>query len=81
LEREKIGLTISQKGDIVYNMMTENDLLRVMGNKNKIERLINNAVTACKNASSDWAKNYWFGVWKELCHKYGRTDLYNKHLH
>ena len=62
-------------------MITNDDIIRVMGDKKKIERLINNAVMACKNSTSDWAKNYWFGVWKELCHKYGRTDLYNKDLH
>ena len=26
------------------------------------DRRIKNAETACRNARTDWAKNYWFGV-------------------
>jgi len=62
-------------------MMTETDIYRLIGNKTKIENLINNAVKACKNSTSDWAKNYWFSVFEKLCKKYDRSDLYRKHLH
>jgi hypothetical protein len=62
-------------------MMTLNDIERITNSKEKVERLINNAVTACKNAKTDWAKDFWFGVFTKLCTKYKRTDLYNKHLH
>ena len=62
-------------------MITENDIYRLLGDKIKIEKLINNAVTACKNSETDWSKQFWFNVFKKLCWKYDRTDLYNKHLH
>ena len=62
-------------------MMDTVDLERIMGNKLETERKINAVMLTCKNATSDWAKDYWFNVWKKLCQKYGRTDLYNAHLH
>ena len=62
-------------------MMTKEDIHRLIGDKTKVEKLISNAVETCKNAQTDWAKNYWFGVWKKLCEKYGREDLYRKDLH
>ena len=62
-------------------MITENDIYRLLGDKIKIEKLINNAVTACKNSETDWSKQFWFNVFKKFCWKYDRTDLYNKHLH
>ena len=65
----------------MYIMMTLNDIERITNTDKKIERLINNAVKACKGSTSDWAKDYWFGVFEKLCTKYKRTDLYNKHLH
>lgn len=49
--------------------------------KNNIERLINNAATACKNSTTNWSKDFWFNTFKTLCKKYDRPDLYNKHLH
>ena len=65
----------------MISMITKSDLKRLYGEKETQERLINNAVDACKRAQSDWAKDYWFGVFKTLCEKFKRTDLYNKHLH
>ena len=62
-------------------MITLNDIERITNSKEKVERLINNAVTACKNAKTDWAKDFWFGVFTKLCRKYKRMDLYRKHLH
>ncbi len=62
-------------------MITETDIERITNSKVKVERLINNAVTACKSAETDWSKNYWFGVFTKLCKKYNRSDLYNKHIH
>jgi len=60
-------------------MLTNEDLARVM-NSHQVKR-IDKASKACKNAESDWAKNFWFNVWKTLCQKYGRYDLYLKDLH
>ena len=34
---------------------------------------INKASKALSKADSDWAKKYWFKVWKDLCLKYKRT--------
>jgi len=60
-------------------MMSEIDIQRILNNKDV--KLINNAMKACKNAETNWAKDFWFNVWKTLCQKYGRMDLYNKDLH
>ena len=54
---------------------------RLTGDKSKIERLINNAVSACKRSRTDWSKNFWFKTFHTLCKKYDRMDLYNKNLH
>ena len=60
-------------------MMTNIDLKRIL-NSDKV-RLIDNAKKACANSETNWAKNYWFNVWKTLCQKFGRMDLYHKDLH
>ena len=44
-------------------------------------RLINNALDRCKNAQSNWAKNFWFNVWKKLVQKYGTRREYELNLH
>ncbi len=62
-------------------MITSEDIKRIYNNHNKIERLINNAISACKKAESDDWKELWHGVFVKLCKKYNRSDLYNKHLH
>ncbi len=36
-------------------------------------RAIKKASTALSKAESNWAKKYWFKVWKDLCLKYKRT--------
>ena len=43
-------------------------------------RRINNAEVTCKNATTDWAKNYWYNVFK-LCKKYGCDDYFRKTIH
>ena len=63
------------------SMITIDDINRLYGGKETQERLINSAAKARSNAQSDWAKNFWFSVFSKLCKKFGRTDLYNKHLH
>ena len=52
----------------MYNMISEN--LK--------DRRINNAETACRNARTDWAKNFWFGVFSKLCTMYNREDYFRK---
>ena len=44
-------------------------------------RRINNAEVTCKNALSDWAKNYWYNVFQKLCKKYGCEDYFRKTIH
>ena len=44
-------------------------------------RRINNAETTCKNATTDWAKNYWYNVFAKLCKKYGCDDYFRKTIH
>ena len=62
-------------------MITETDIERITNSKVKVERLISNAVTACKRAQTEWSKDYWFGVFTKLCKKYNRSDLYNNNIH
>ena len=62
-------------------MITEADIYRLLSDKNKVEKLITNAMIACKRSTTDWSKDYWFGVFEKLCKKYERTDLFNKYLH
>jgi len=44
-------------------------------------RRINNAEVTCKNATTDWAKNYWYNVFQKLCKKYGCEDYFRKTIH
>ena len=44
-------------------------------------RRINNAEKTCKNATTDWAKNYWYNVFQKLCKKYGCEDYFRKTIH
>ena len=52
----------------MYNMISE---------KLKDKR-INNAETACRGAKTDWAKNFWFGVFSKLCKMYNREEYFRK---
>ena len=44
-------------------------------------RRINNAEVTCKNATTNWAKNYWYNVFQKLCKKYGCEDYFMKTIH
>ena len=44
-------------------------------------RRINNAEITCKNATTDWAKNYWYNVFSKLCKKYDCMDYFRKVIH
>jgi len=44
-------------------------------------RRINNAENRCKNAMTDWSKNYWYNVFQKLCKKYGCEDYFRKTIH
>tara|TARA_A100001015_G_scaffold156329_1_gene173476 strand:+ start:119 stop:295 length:177 start_codon:yes stop_codon:yes gene_type:complete len=42
------------------------------------DRRIKNAETACRNARTDWAKDFWYNVFFKLCKKYGREDYFRR---
>ena len=42
------------------------------------DRRIKNAEKACRDSVTDWAKNFWFGVFSKLCKKYDREDYFRK---
>ena len=42
------------------------------------DRRIKNAETACRNARTDWAKDFWYNVFSILCKKYDREDYFRK---
>jgi len=42
------------------------------------DRRIKNAEMACRDSLSDWAKNYWYNVFKKLCVMYNREDYFRK---
>ena len=44
-------------------------------------RRISNAENTCKNATTDWAKNYWYNVFAKLCRKYNCEDYFRKVIH
>ncbi len=62
-------------------MIHESDVNRVRGDMMIQEKRIMGAMNTCKNSTNDWAKNFWFNVFSELCKKYNRMDLYNKFIH
>jgi len=45
------------------------------------DRRIKNAEKACANSISDWAKSYWFEVFRKLCKKYDRMEYFRKTIH
>ena len=64
-------------------MLTTIDIKRLQLPKltpDKIRR-INNAEVTCKNATTNWAKNYWYNVFQKLCKKYGCEDYFRKTIH
>ena len=47
--------------------------------KDMIEvRRILNAERACKNATSDWGKKFWYNTFKKLCEKYDKMTYFNQ---
>ena len=42
------------------------------------DRRIKNAETACRNARTDWAKDFWYNVFSKLCKMYDRKEYFRK---
>mgnify|MGYP001442646698 FL=1 len=63
--------------------MTKSDILIIMTKPTKElqTRRIKKAEEACKRATTDWSKNYWFSVFQKLCEKYGQMDYFRKQIH
>jgi len=64
-------------------MITNEDIKRL--NLPKLSpvqiRRISNAETTCKNATTNWSKNYWYNVFQKLCEKYDAVDYFRKKIH
>ena len=55
---------------MVYNVVMISEKLK--------DKRIKSAETACRNARTDWAKDYWFGVFSKLCKMYNRENHFRK---
>ena len=42
------------------------------------DRRIKNAEKACRESTTDWAKDFWYNVFSKLCEKYDRMDYFRK---
>jgi len=42
------------------------------------DKRIVNAEIACRDAKTDWAKNFWYNVFSKLCKMYDREDYFRK---
>ena len=42
------------------------------------DKRIKNAEKMCRDSITDWAKNYWYNVFKKLCVMYNREDYFRK---
>ena len=64
-------------------MLTTIDIKRLQLPKLTTDQIrrINNAEVTRKNATTDWAKNYWYNVFAKLCKKYGCDDYFRKTIH
>ena len=63
--------------------MTKSDILIIMTKPTKELQIrrIKKAEEACKRATTDWSKNYWFSVFQKLSKKYGQMDYFRKTIH
>lgn len=64
-------------------MMTSEDMRRLDLPKLTTDQIrrVTNAENACRNSMTDWAKNYWFEVLRELCKKYDCMNYFRKVTH
>jgi len=64
-------------------MITIDDIKRLdLPNLSPIQiRRISNAETTCKNATTDWSKDYWFKVFRKLCEEYKCMNYFRKAIH
>ena len=53
-------------------------MIYIMITESLKDRRIKNAEKACRDSRTDWAKNFWFGVFSKLCKMYGREAYFRK---
>ena len=56
-------------------------MIKTIPTKELQTRRIKRAEEACKRATTDWSKNYWFNVFKKLCEKYNQMEYFRKTIH
>ena len=63
--------------------MTKSDILIIMTKTTKELQIrrIKRCEEACKRATTDWSKNFWFTTMKKLCEKYDEMDYFRKVIH
>ena len=44
-------------------------------------RRLSNAENTCRNSTSNWAKEFWYNVFKKLCEKYNVMEYFRKTIH
>ena len=71
-------MTNNKKGDIVYIMMTVDDLKRVKSDKKK--HRLENLAKACAEAKSNEMKSMWYDKLIELGNQYNMTDYVMRKL-
>ena len=59
---------VAKESKMVYNVVMISEKLK--------DRRIKSAETACRNARTDWAKDYWYKVFSKLCKMYNREDYF-----
>tara|TARA_B110000495_G_scaffold168446_1_gene155367 strand:- start:46 stop:216 length:171 start_codon:yes stop_codon:yes gene_type:complete len=52
-------------------------MANTMKDMKEMKRILN-AERACKNALTDWGKNFWYNTFKKLCEKYGKMAYFNQ---
>ena len=70
-----LWLPKTSKCGIVYIM------IKTIPTKELQTRRIKKAEEACKRATTDLYKNYWFNVFKKLCEKYNQMEYFRKTIH
>jgi len=64
-------------------MITQEDIKRLNLPKLTSDQIrrISNAEITCRNATTEWSKDYWFNVFKKLCEKYNCMNYFRKAIH
>ena len=61
-------------------MITSADIDRIISPDLQMRRIMN-AENKCKNAQTDWGKDFWYKTFKALCEKYDKMTYFRKAIH